>query len=118
MAVFFRVSIYFPIQFPIDIAKYNLRVFLQFTLPDSNYTPAKSPQLLSLTFIPFHRPIKLGLPKLYPGSRSSCIRTTRMPVPITSMNKYNCAVFLKNYVRATWQLLIMQAETVTSTMKE
>ena len=117
-AVFVCVSIYVPAQFAMDIVKYNLGAFLQLTLPDCNYTPAKIPQFLSLTLIPLHRDIKFRLPKLCPGSRSSSIRTTWMPVPITAMDKYNCAVFPKNYVRATWQFLIVEAETVTSTMKQ
>lgn len=93
----------------LDQSRSVLDRMLQRALPDSGYTPAKSPKRLLMSPVAVNIVQELPLPEFFVGSGCSRITATLVSMPEATVDKHHRPVLREHKVRRTGQLSDMKS---------
>lgn len=82
---------------------------LQRAFPDDCHAPAKRVEHLHMAPVAIDIPLKFLPPELLVGPRSSCVATTCMPVPKTTVDEHHRPVLREHKVGGARQLAYMKS---------
>ena len=115
-----RSSLFFRIAYGSAFFKKSSKFFfiLSLAFPNNDNFPSHSSQLSLIPLIALYCPLEFRQPIIITSRGRACTFAAPVPVPETSMNKYNCSIFRQNNVRISREVCSIQSETITQVMNQ
>jgi len=101
-----------------DSLHYSIRIRLELTFPDRQYSPAGSLQFDTIPRVATNIVAEFFLPEIEAGGGRRGVFTSAMPVPETSMDENRGSILRQYEVRASRQAFFVKSEAETRAVQK